>query len=253
MRRFASALVSFSALLAAAPSLAQAPIVPAAAPSAQTAPADPAAPGAAPAAAATPAPTPAQAEPVQPATPAEKKDDENKDDKPKDRSVAVMLSPFHLIFPVVEITAEIRLHERIGVAVIGGIGSIDPYQFSQTKPPAGVKTGRFTVWELGGQFVTYPVGHFDHGMQLGAEILYAGVAGSAETSTDSATGTATGLSMGPFIGYKFTAPIGFSLALQGGVAYITARADAKNSTGQTSSASDSQVGPLVNINLGWAF
>jgi hypothetical protein len=204
----------------------------------------PADPQAAPApAAATPAPAPS---PVPAPTPEQK-------EEPKDHSVAILVSPLHLILPVVEITAEIRLHERIGVAVIGGIGSIDPYQFEQTKPPPGVKTGRFTVWELGGQFVTYPVGHFDHGMQLGAELLYAGVAGDAESATNSASGTAQGLSMGPFIGYKFTAKVGFSLALQGGVAYLTARADVKDAQGNTASSSDSEFGPLININLGWAF
>jgi hypothetical protein len=199
-----------------------------------------------------PPPSDPQAAPPPPPAPTvpPKKEEE---DKPQDHSVAVLISPFHLILPVVEITAEIRLHERIGVAVIGGIGSIDPYQFSQTKPPAGVKTGRFTVWEAGAQFVSYPVGHFDHGMQLGAELLYLGIAGSAESATNSASGTGQGLSMGPFIGYKFTAKVGFSLAIQGGVAYVTARADAKDAQGNTASRTDSQFGPLINLNLGWAF
>lgn len=197
-----------------------------------------------PPAVATPAPAPAPA----PATPAEQKDE-----KPKDRSAYISLSPFHLILPVVEVTAEIRLHERIGAAIIGGIGSVDPYQFSKTKPPPGVKTGRFTVWEVGGQFVSYPVGHFDHGMQLGAELLYVGVSGTAESGTASASGSGQGLSMGPFIGYKYTAPVGFALSLQAGVAYVTARADAKDSNGNTASDSDSQIAPIININLGWAF
>jgi len=198
--------------------------------------------------AAQPAPAPAPA--PSPATPAEKQDD-----KPKDRSAYISISPFHLILPVVEVTAEIRLHERIGAAIIGGVGSIDPYQFSSTKPPPGIKTGRFTVWELGGQFVSYPVGHFDHGMQLGAELLYVGVAGSAESTTSnaSASGTGQGLSMGPFIGYKFTAPVGFALSIQGGVAYAALRADAKDSSGQTASSKDSSIVPILNINLGWAF
>jgi hypothetical protein len=207
---------------------------------------DPAPSDAPPPTTATPAPPPPS-----PAPPPPKKEEE--EDKPHDHSVAVLLSPFHLILPVVEITAEIRLHERIGVAIIGGVGSIDPYQFQQTKPPPGVKTGRFTVWEAGGQFVSYPVGHFDHGMQLGAELLYVGIAGSAESATNSASGTGQGLSMGPFIGYKFTAKVGFSLAIQGGIAYVTARADAKDAQGNTASTTDSQWGPLINFNLGWAF
>lgn len=176
---------------------------------------------------------------------------EEKNERPKDHSVAVMISPLHLILPVVEITTELRLHENAGVAIIGGIGSMDPYRFST--PPPGIETGRFTVWELGGQLAVYPIGHFDHGVQLGAEVLYVGAAGSAESKTGSATGVGQGLSMGPFLGYKFTARAGFSLAIQGGVAYTTLRADVKDSSGNESSATGSGVGPLLNINLGWAF
>ena len=48
-------------------------------------------------------------------------------------------------------------------------------------------------------------------------------------------------------------PVGFALSIQGGVAYVAARADAKDSSGRTASASDSSIAPLINVNLGWAF
>lgn len=196
---------------------------------------------------ATPAPAPAPTPP--PANPPKEEEEPPRED----HRVAILISPIHLIFPVVEITAEIRLHRQIGVAVIGAIGSIDPYQFESTKPPPGIKTGRFTVWEAGAQFVGYPVGHFDHGMQLGAELLYLGIAGSAESATNSASGTAQGLSVGPFIGYKFTAKVGFSLAVQGGVGYYAVRSDVKDAQGRAASSSDSDFTPILNINVGWAF
>lgn len=172
----------------------------------------------------------------------------------KDHFAYVSISPIHLLFPIVEVTGEFRLHEKIGLAAIGAVGSVNPYQFSQTQPPPGVSTSRFLVWEAGGQLVTYPVGHFDHGMQLGAEVLYLGVSGSASTSTETANATAQGLALSPFIGYKFTAPIGFSFNIQGGLTYYAVRADASSSTGETAQVTkESQFAPLINLNLGWAF
>ena len=69
---------------------------------------------------------------------------------------------------------------------------------------------RFKVWELGGQIVGYPLGHFDHGMQLGVEVLYAGVLGDTTVDGVTVSGSANGLSLGPLIGYKFAADIGFA-------------------------------------------
>ena len=46
------------------------------------------------------------------------------DEPPPDRRLYLSFSPFHLSFPLVEITAEVRLHRRIGLAVVGGVGSM---------------------------------------------------------------------------------------------------------------------------------
>lgn len=154
---------------------------------------------------------------------------------------------------MIEVTAEVRLHEKIGVAGIAGIGSVDPYQFSETKPPPGVNASRFLAWDLGGQFVGYPIGHFDHGMQLGAEILYAGVSGEASSGNVKAFGSGEGLAVGPFIGYKYTAPVGFSLNVQAGAQYMALRADAQASDNSSASSASSKVIPLFNFNVGWAF
>lgn len=164
--------------------------------------------------------------------------------KPKeveeDRSVYLSISPLHLLAPVVELTGEVRLHRHIGVAAIGGYGSIkvDGY-----KP--------FKVWEVGGQFVGYPVGHFDHGMQVGLEVLYAGVSTDENIKVSSAT--ANGLATGPFVGYKLATRVGFSFNAQLGVEYVFATADAKAPSGATATAAQSSIIPLLNLQAGWSF
>lgn len=159
----------------------------------------------------------------------------------EDRSVYLSISPIHLLGPIVELTGEARLHRHIGVAVIGGYGAIKVDGVAE----------RFKVWEVGGQFVGYPVGHFDHGMQLGLEVLYLGVSTNDNTKTTSAT--ATGLATGPFIGYKLATKVGFSFNVQGGVEYVFARADASSTSGATASAEQKTIIPLFNANIGWSF
>ena len=164
--------------------------------------------------------------------------------KPKeveDRTVYLSISPLHLLGPIVELTGEIRLHRHIGVAAIGGYGSI---KVDGLRP--------FKVWEAGGQFVGYPVGHFDHGMQVGLEVLYAGV--STDTNIKVSSATANGLATGPFIGYKLATRVGFSFNIQGGVEYVFARADAKSPSGNTiATAAQASIIPLLNLQAGWSF
>ncbi len=194
------------------------------------------------------------ADPVSPATdvaptatPARAADAPTTPPKPKDeprelRRVYVAFSPVHLIFPVVELTAEVRLHPRIGVAAIGAFGNVKASNVS------------IPVWEAGGQFVAYPVGDFDHGMQLGAEALYMGASAQKSEAGTTVTANAAGLSTGAFVGYKLATRVGFTFNVQGGVAYLTASGDAKaTGTNATASVSRSAWGPLVNANMGWSF
>lgn len=166
-----------------------------------------------------------------------------RDEDEDDRRVYLSISPLHLLAPVVELTGEVRVHRKIGVAAIGGYGAV-------RAEPGGP---RFSVWEVGGQFVGYPVGHFDHGMQLGAEVLYVGVSGADGAGSVKVSGAGDGLAAGPFVGYKLATKVGFSFNVQGGVQYMMARAEASSTSGATASASDSRVIPLLNINAGWSF
>jgi len=167
--------------------------------------------------------------------------------KPKEeprelRRAYVSFSPVHLVFPVVELTAEVRLHPRIGIAAIGGFGNVKASGLS------------IPIWEAGGQFVAYPVGDFDHGMQLGAEALYMGASAQKSEAGTTVTASAAGLSTGAFVGYKLATRVGFTFNLQAGVAYLTASGDAKaTGSSATATASASTWAPLVNANVGWSF
>jgi hypothetical protein len=149
---------------------------------------------------------------------------------------SITFSPLHLILPVFEAQAEFRLVPAVGLAVIGGFGSITSHHV------------RFGVSEVGGQVAAYPLDDF-RSLQLGAEVLWLHVNGQL----GDITGVASGLAAGPFVGYKLIARQGFTFFVQGGAEYTFAHAEAENSTGATASDSQSTWIVLFNLNLGWSF
>lgn len=151
---------------------------------------------------------------------------------PFDHDVSITWSPVHLVIPMVELAGEYRAADPVGVALILGAGGAD-----------GV-----TVVEFGGQGRWYPVGSFDHGMQLGAEVL----AVHAFGSDSGVRARATGVTLGPFVGYKVAARFGLTFDTQLGVQFEAIDATATNGT-STASAGESKLGPLFNLNLGWSF
>lgn len=153
------------------------------------------------------------------------------------------ISPIHLLLPVGEVTGEYRLSDRVGLAGILGVGQVT------VEDTWGEETTFFT-YELGASARYYVLGSFIHGMQVGLEALYAGVSGSK----DDVSGTGAGIAVGPFIGYKIAANVGFTFDAQLGTQYMMASAEASNnSNGTSDSASDSGWGVLLNLNLGWSF
>jgi hypothetical protein len=165
-----------------------------------------------------------------------------------EHTVAVTISPFHLFLPMVELTGEIKIVPKFSAAVILGYGRTS---LAPTYPNV-----KLTLLEAGGQLLFYPVGDFEHGMQLGAELLFASVSGGGDVGSIKVVADAKAIGVGPLIGYKYTHKVGFALNLQGGVGYNTAIATAAASAGtQTASASAAKDGvyPIVNINFGWAF
>lgn len=151
--------------------------------------------------------------------------------------LSLTFSPVHLLLPVVEVTAEQRVDDVLSAAAIGGVGGFG---------------GDFWIWEVGAQLRYYALGSFDHGLQLGAELLYVHVS-SDDVLDTGIGGKGVGLAVGPFVGYKYAADLGFTVDVQAGAQYMAIAAEAGDGAGAESEDSDAGVIPLVNLNLGWSF
>lgn len=201
--------------------------------------------------AASPAPAPASGGAVQPEVPRESAPaaapvappaaPDPPQPPPADKRIYASISPFHLLISTLELTAEVRAHRNVGVAVIAAYGNV------------ASEFGRLPVYELGGQAIAYPLGHFDHGLQLGGEVLYAQSAVTVVSGGQSVSAVAAAVGLGPLLGYKYTARIGFAFNIQAGAEYLLATGSAKASTGASVAVSASRWIPLVNLQVGWAF
>ncbi|MGE3799469.1 MAG: hypothetical protein AB7H80_00450 [Candidatus Kapaibacterium sp.] len=149
-----------------------------------------------------------------------------------EHSKSITLSPFHLVLPVLELTGEFQMQPKVGVAGILGFGSVSG-------------TG---VFEAGGQFNYYLIGDFDHGMQLGSELLYV----HASDAVDNVSVAANGVSVAGYIGYKIAATFGLTFNAQLGGNLLLVRATAEDES-STATASGSDAGLLLNLNVGWSF
>ena len=150
--------------------------------------------------------------------------------------VSVTFNPLRLFVPVFEAAAEVRLMPALGVAGIGGIGSVK------------IQGAHFTVTEVGGQIVAYPLGDF-RSLQLGGEVLWLHINGNkADISA-----AAAGIAVGPFVGYKLITRGGFTFSVQGGGQYVIAQAQATDAQGNSATGSASGFGLLLNLNFGWSF
>lgn len=149
------------------------------------------------------------------------------------RVFSLTISPIHLFLPVVELTGEARVHDKVGIALVGGAGKYSDPNIS------GISA---TVIEAGGQVRAYVIGDFRHGMQVGGEVLY------VHLNDDRVAISGEGLAIGPFLGYKIMIDAGFTFDAQVGFEHISARASSSTST-----ANDRSFIPLLNLNVGWSF
>ncbi|MDY0060386.1 MAG: hypothetical protein RBU45_11285 [Myxococcota bacterium] len=163
--------------------------------------------------------------------------------------LSLTLSPIHLAMPVLEVTAEYRVLPKLGVAGFLGAG-----QYTQETEIGGtvVDEDTFLVLEVGAQVRYYVLGDFDHGMQLGAEVLYLHLSGD-DLSSSTVSGSGAGVAVGPFLGYKIATRIGFTFDVQLGYQVILVSAEASNDQGQSATSDETSGSPLLNLNVGWSF
>ncbi len=159
------------------------------------------------------------------------------DGAPRDLSLTVDvvgLVPFRFFTggdsEVVELLGEWRLTDKLGVAgLLGGGAAWGPGY-------------ALPVFGVGAQALYYPVGRFDHGMQLGLEAhdgpLLAGVGPTGRPLTEN------DLLLAPVVGYKLATAPGFTLDLQGGVGWQLLLGGTAVTTG---------LGVDLRLNVGWTF
>ena len=165
------------------------------------------------------------------------------------RRHSITISPYHVVSPIIEITGEYKVAPKTGMAAIVGFGSVDVTVYEGN---LNWSHHTLTAFELGASLRYYLIGDFDHGMQIGAEMLYAHVAGTFDRYE--AEGVGSGLAFGPFVGYKVAFGFGLTLELQGGAQYLISRARASSLTSdQGAVVTDGEIVPLVNANIGWTF
>lgn len=158
------------------------------------------------------------------------------------RDWSVTLSPIHLVIgPIVEVTAEHRVGDRFGFAVMAGAG-----QFTD-QSDTGVEN-TFTVFEGGISVRGYVLGDFDRGLQLGAAAEYLQLSGD-DVNNSGLSAIGNGLLLAPFVGYKHVWSFGLTFDGQLGPSYLAVRAEGDDG----SSAEDSKVGVHLNLNLGWSW
>jgi hypothetical protein len=150
-------------------------------------------------------------------------------------AIAITCSPIHLLVPMGELTIEGRVGDRIGIALIAGIGS---YRDADTNQ-------RISLFEGGASARYYATGSFRNGLQLGAEAAY--VHGATDATNIDVK--AAGLGLSPFAGYKWTHSSGFTLEGQLGATFMVAKAEAESGE----MAEDHGIGPMLNLNLGYSF
>ena len=164
-------------------------------------------------------------------------------------SFTLLVSPLYVIFPMLKVAGEYRATPHSGLALSAGYG-----QSTLDVPEADGSTGQLKAgtYLFGVQVIGYPLRKFD-GFELGAQFQYVHVDVAGKLANSSIGGVADGASIGPFIGYKWITPVGFTALIQTGFQYVAVQADASDPAGSSASASDSRLIPLLNLDLGWSF
>jgi Protein of unknown function (DUF3575) len=159
--------------------------------------------------------------------------------------VTLTLSPIHLLIPMFEAQAEVRILPMLSVAAIGGFGRVSVENTDGDKM-------KFDAYEVGGQVVYYPSDDF-RAWQLGVEAIYMHMNIEEVIGNERVSGLGAGFAAGPLLGYKWISEPGFTLFLQGGFTVMLDKAEAKNDLGQRATLKENDLFPLLNANLGWSF
>lgn len=160
------------------------------------------------------------------------------------RKITVMWAPLRLIVPLVELTAEYRVLDKLGVSVTVGAG--------KRTIESGGDEASGTEIEGGAQVRYYLIGDFDHGMELGVEVLEEYVKFDEPLPAGIVGVAAGGLTIGPFLGYKVVTGAGFTFEAQLGARYLVVEPAVQGVSGASFDDVDKWL-PLLHLNIGWSF
>ena len=163
--------------------------------------------------------------------------------KKQTRLMTLSINPLLLAHPdgpFYQASAEFKASDEWGAAFLGGYGAM-----------ATEEDVAYEMYEVGGQFDYYALGDFDHGLQLGGQLVYRGADGDVAPEL-----TSSGVRVGPFVGYKIITELGFTFNGQVGVQYNSAQdrpsAERESIMAKVTNTEEAW-GPLVRLNVGWSF
>jgi hypothetical protein len=158
--------------------------------------------------------------------------------------VSLTLAPLLLMFPMAELGAELRLLDGFGATVRGGFG-----RWGVSLPDD--KKATYPAWKVSGQLQWYLM-HSFHGLHLGAELGYLRVTtDDPEFPWDSLR--MRRLAVGPLLGYKLIARVGFTFYAQFGIVRAFEKARAESDVLGDATDDDERWDPLLNLGIGWSF
>ncbi len=174
----------------------------------------------------------------------------------KERSVYIAISPLHLVFTTVDLTAEFNLGRRVSVAAIGTLGSVAFNRIADIQNSSLRSDGNFLLWGVGAQINYYMLGNFNSGLRAGAQVRYTDASFSSDVTdgarTEAVKGSGTGFSTGLYLGGKWTSSIGFTINGDLGLGYMHSTASASSASESVSERTSRPV-VLANLNVGWSF
>lgn len=156
------------------------------------------------------------------------------------KEYSLSFSPLHFIYPMFRLTAEMKVDEKLGVALIGGSGRLE----------GEIVSGKLSVNELGAQLNYYYDDGFNRGGHFGVEVVDKVVDYSDPSSSSSARSS----SIGVYYGHKYLGQSGFTFISQIGYQkYREIIISSSTLSGDSVYAGQDTSGVLLNLNMGYSF
>jgi hypothetical protein len=139
------------------------------------------------------------------------------------------------LFPIVAMSVELRaVHPNLGIELVGLVGDYD----TTTMYSGALKS---VFYELGAEPRVYPFGNFRSGMIVGGALRYF----REHLTIGGAPFDFAGYVFGPFVGYKHTTRLGFTVEVKGGIAYVDRT--------MSDQGKHTNMLPLSDVKIGWSF